>query len=109
MEEEQARVKLGWMLWDRKIWSAAFGDEMELLKHVAPPSSFMQHGSSCVIGMSDQISIWVKIGRSKQVYCSEERPQKKVKKASDSHALQLVHEKEVQRRGEQEGPASAAP
>ncbi len=85
MEEEEARVKLGWMLWDKKLHTAAFGTWSELEKHVAP-QIFMEHRVKTVIGMSDQIPVWVKIGRSKQVYCEEEL-QKKMKTA-DFLALQ---------------------
>ena len=51
---------------------AAFADTEELKKHVADPEAWMQNRRKTVIGFSDQIPVWVKIGRGKQVYAEPE-------------------------------------
>ena len=51
---------------DAALWLAAFGSEEDLVKVVANPGEFMQQRSDVVIGYSDQIPVWVKIGRKKQ-------------------------------------------
>ena len=72
MEEEEARVKQSWMAWDAAVNVAAFGTELELKKYLAAPESFIAARHQLVIGMSDQIPVWVKIGRGKQIYSSAE-------------------------------------
>ena len=72
MEEEEARVKQSWMAWDAAIHVAAFGSVEELSKYMAAPESFIASRFQLVIGMSDQIPVWVKIGRGKQIYSSAE-------------------------------------
>ena len=62
MEEEQSRVQLGWSLWDRKMWIAGCAGQKELEKYVASAGAFIAHRAECVVGMSDQIPVWVKIG-----------------------------------------------
>ncbi len=76
-------MKLGWMLWDCRLCTAAVGDDKELEKHVYPANSWMETRAKCVLGMSDQVPTWVKIGRSKQVHCSEERRYRKRRKTAD--------------------------
>jgi hypothetical protein len=82
MEAEATRVKLGWMLWDYKMWTAAFGTDKDLKPYVQPTAAFIENREKTVIGMSDQIPIWVKIGRSKQVYMGSERLRRKRQKTS---------------------------
>ncbi|CAE8706526.1 unnamed protein product [Polarella glacialis] len=72
MDEEEARVKAGWKDFDAAMWLAAFSPEAELEKWVANPGDFMERRHECVLGFSDQIPVWIKIGRKKQVYCSKE-------------------------------------
>ena len=72
MEEEEARVKQPWMAWDAAVYTAAFGTEVELKKYLAAPESFLAARHQLVIGMSDQIPVWVKIGRGKQIYSAAE-------------------------------------
>ena len=76
MEEEEARVRLGWQQMDRALWTAAFADAAELEKHVADGAAFVNCRTDCVIGFSDQIPVWVKIARGKQVYCEKELMQR---------------------------------
>jgi hypothetical protein len=83
MEDEATRVKLGWMLWDYKMWTAAFGTDKDLKPYVQPVDVFQKDRIYFVIGMSDQIPIWVKIGRSKQVYMGSERRRKTGKSRPD--------------------------
>ena len=77
MEEEEARVKASWMQWDEKMYAAAFGSKDVLEKYVAAPGSFIAARKGLVIGMSDQIPVWVKIGRGKQVYSASEVQKRK--------------------------------
>ena len=63
MEEEEARVKQSWMAWDAAVNVAAFGTAEELKKYFAAPDSFIAARHQLVVGMSDQIPVWVKIGR----------------------------------------------
>jgi hypothetical protein len=72
MEEEEARVKATWQQFDHLLWVAAFGNEDVLRKYVADPAHWMQNREKVVVGMSDQIPVWVKVGRTKQLYCAEE-------------------------------------
>ncbi|CAE8634053.1 unnamed protein product [Polarella glacialis] len=72
MDEEEARVKAGWKDFDAAMWLAAFSPEAEREKWVANPGDFMERRHECVLGFSDQIPVWIKIGRKKQVYCSKE-------------------------------------
>ncbi|CAE8583746.1 unnamed protein product, partial [Polarella glacialis] len=73
MDEEEARVKAGWKDFDAAMWLAAFSPEAELEKWVANPGDFMERRHECVLGFSDQIPVWIKIGRKKQVYCSKRK------------------------------------
>ena len=86
MKEEEIRVKSSWRDFDAVLWIAAFGDEAEVSKFVASPVEFQNCRQNLVIGFSDQIPVWVKIGRSKQVYC--EREVQKRKTSKDFKALQ---------------------
>ena len=88
MEEEEAGVKATWKEFDAALWLAAFGSEEDLVKIVANPSEFMQQREGVVIGFSDQIPVWVKIGRAKQVYCGDE-----VKKRKSTEDFKEMHKK----------------
>ena len=72
MLEEEARVKASWKDFDAALWLAAFGEVEDLAKFVANPVEFSEERAKLVIGFSDQIPVWVKIGRSKQVFCARE-------------------------------------
>ena len=65
---------------------AAFGEEEDLQRLVAQPGDFMENRESTIIGFSDQIPVWVKICRGKQVYCGNEV--KKRKTSADFMQLQ---------------------
>ena len=86
MEEEEAGVKATWKEFDAALWLAAFGEEEDLMKLVASPEEFITHREDTVIGFSDQIPVWVKIGRGKQVYCGDEL--KKRKNTADFKEMQ---------------------
>ncbi len=88
MEEEEEGVKATWKEFDAALWLAAFGSEEDLVKIVANPSEFMQQREGVVIGFSDQIPVWVKIGRAKQVYCGDE-----VKKRKSTEDFKEMHKK----------------
>ena len=89
MEEEEARVKATWKDFDVVLWLAAFGSEEELEKFVGSPQKFIEARSEVVVGFSDQIPVWVKIGRKKEVFCERE-----VKPRLDSKAfLKLQRER----------------
>ena len=94
MEEEEARVKQSWMAWDAAIYAAAFADATQLQKFVAAPESFLEARHQLVIGMSDQIPVWVKIGRGKQIYSAAEVKARKTtedfKKLKHAEAIQDV-------------------
>ncbi len=72
MEEEEARVKATWRDFDVALWLAAFGSEEELEKYVSSPVKFIEDREELIIGFSDQIPVWVKIGRKKEVFCERE-------------------------------------
>ena len=72
MEEEEQRVKATWRDFDAVLWLAAFGSEEDLAKYVGCPQKFMEDRSEVIIGFSDQIPVWVKIGRKKEVFCERE-------------------------------------
>ncbi len=93
MEEEEAGVKATWRGFDGALWLASFGDASELVKVVADPAEFMQTRQDAVIGFSDQIPVWVKIARGKQVYCGDEV--KKRKATADFKLLQ--HKRKLER------------
>jgi len=80
MQEEEARVKNSWKDFDAALWVAAFGTEEDLAKYVANPIEFQSCRQQLVIGFSDQIPVWVKIGRTKQVYCEREVQDRKTSK-----------------------------
>ena len=82
MEEEEARVKATWKDFDVVLWLAAFGSEEELEKFVGSPQKFIEDRTEVVVGFSDQIPVWVKIGRKKEVFCERE-----VKPRLDSQAF----------------------
>ena len=82
MEEEEARVKATWKDFDVVLWLAAFGSEEELEKFVGSPQKFIEDRTEVVVGFSDQIPVWVKIGRKKEVFCERE-----VKPRLDSKAF----------------------
>ena len=71
-KEEETRVKCSWRDFDAVLWLACFGEPDQLAKLVANPVEFQSCRHQLVIGFSDQIPVWVKIGRSKQVYCEKE-------------------------------------
>ena len=81
-EEEEARVKATWKDFDVVLWLAAFGSEEELEKFVGSPQKFIEDRTEVVLGFSDQIPVWVKIGRKKEVFCERE-----VKPRLDSKAF----------------------
>ena len=72
MEEEEQRVKATWKDFDVALWLAAFGAEDVLEKFVGSPQKFIEARSELIIGFSDQIPVWVKIGRKKEVFCERE-------------------------------------
>ena len=114
MQEEEARVKATWKEMDAAMWTAAFGEEHELSKYVANPAAWIADRSQCVIGFSDQIPVWVKLGRGKQVYCSRELQQRKtsadfkklqvenVKKLAKEELKVLADKQELKKKEEQE-------
>ena len=77
MEEEEAGVKATWKEFDAAMWLAAFGEEADLQKLVSDPGEFIHGRHNTIIGFSDQIPVWVKIGRKKQVYCGDEVKRRK--------------------------------
>ena len=80
MQEEEARVKNSWKDFDAALWVACFGSKEDLAKFVANPVEFQNCRQKLVLGFSDQIPVWVKIGRSKQVYCEREVKGRKTSK-----------------------------
>ena len=90
MEEEEARVKATWKDFDVALWLAAFGSEEELQKYVSDPVKFMQCREELIIGFSDQIPVWVKIGRKKEVFCERE-----VKPRLDSAAFMKLQKERL--------------
>ena len=80
MKEEEQRVKCSWRDFDSVLWVACFGETDQLAKFVANPVDFQSCRHQLVIGFSDQIPVWVKIGRSKQVYCEREVQARKTTK-----------------------------
>ena len=100
MEEEEAGVKATWKELDAALWLAAFGSEEELLKVVASPAEFVMQREKCIVGFSDQIPVWVKIGRGKQVYCENELKKRKntgdfLKLQADRQAVKVLKDKEA--------------
>ena len=90
MEEEEARVKATWKDFDVVLWLAAFGSEEELEKFVGSPQRFIEARSEVVVGFSDQIPVWVKIGRKKEVFCERE-----VKPRLDSKAFMKLQKERL--------------
>jgi hypothetical protein len=86
MQEEEARVKNSWKDFDAALWVACFGEAEDLAKFVANPIEFQNCRQKLVIGFSDQIPVWVKIGRTKQVYCEREVQSRRT--SHDFHNLQ---------------------
>ena len=90
MEEEEARVKATWKDFDVVLWLAAFGSEEELEKFVGSPQKFIEDRTEVVVGFSDQIPVWVKIGRKKEVFCERE-----VKPRLDSKAFMKLQKERL--------------
>ena len=69
-----AQEKLGWELsmrsFDRAIWLAGVGMAEDLKGQVALPEQFILHRTTCALVFTDQIPVWVKIGRRKMT-CAE--------------------------------------
>ena len=81
-EEEEARILQTWSYYDAALWVAAFGEEDTLRKFVACPLEWARGREEVVLGWSDQIPVWLKLGRSMQVYASEELvPHKRFKQS----------------------------
>jgi hypothetical protein len=100
MEEEEAGVKATWKELDAALWLAAFGSEEDLLKVVASPAEFVMQREKLIVGFSDQIPVWVKIGRGKQVYCENELKKRKntgdfLKLQADRQAVKVLKDKEA--------------
>ena len=51
---------------------AAFGTPEKLSACIALPERFVQDRESIVLGFSDQVPVWVKVGQEKQLYCEDE-------------------------------------
>ena len=71
-----AQEKLGWELsmrsFDRAIWLAGVGMAEDLKGQVALPEQFILHRKNCALVFTDQIPVWVKIGRRKIVFAEHE-------------------------------------
>ena len=71
-----AQEKLGWELsmrsFDRAIWLASVGMAEDLKGQVALPEQFILHLKNCALVFTDQIPVWVKIGRRKIVFAEHE-------------------------------------
>ena len=102
MEEEEARVKATWKDFDVVLWLAAFGTEEELEKFVGSPQKFIEDRRGVIIGFSDQIPVWVKIGRKKEVFCERE-----VKPRLDSAAFLKLQKERLKKQMIQEAEEAA--
>ena len=79
MSEEKARAKLTWQSLDHRIWQAAFADEQELSQVVSSPKEFIKNRHLTVIGFSDQVPFWVKLGSTgTQLYMEKELKRRRV-------------------------------
>ena len=70
--EEHARCQLTWQAFDQLLHLAAFGTPEKLSACIALPERFVQDRESIVLGFSDQVPVWVKVGQEKQLYCEGE-------------------------------------
>ena len=70
--EEHARCQLTWQAFDQLLHLAAFGTPEKLGACIALPERFVQDRESIVLGFSDQVPVWVKVGQEKQLYCEGE-------------------------------------
>ena len=81
-EEEQARCKCTWQMFDRALWVAAFADEELLADIVADPKEFIKNREDIVIGASDQVPYWCTLGPRKQLYLQSEVSKSKKERTS---------------------------
>ncbi len=68
LQEEFLGWKVSMKSFDRSLWLAALGDEADLAPHVALPKDFIKRRSQLAVVMSDQVPIWIKIGKPKIVF-----------------------------------------
>ena len=82
MEEEEARVKAGWKSFDQLVWVAAFGEKEDLEKYVADADAWMEarRQGKIYLQFADQIPVWVKLKRGKQVYSESEVKKRKLRR-----------------------------
>ena len=57
--DERERMELGWKLWGRLLWQAAFGEMAVLGQLVGNPERWRANRAQTVVTMSDQIPVWM--------------------------------------------------
>ncbi len=81
LSQERERAVASWRHFDHQLWMSLGRDEEALADKVAKPEEWRGNLEQTDILMSDQIPIWVKIGRERQLYeASEVKPSVKEKR-----------------------------
>ena len=70
--EEHSRCQLTWQAFDQLLHVAAFGTPEQLNACIALPKRVVQDRENIVLGFSDQVPVWVKVGQEKQLYYEDE-------------------------------------
>ena len=91
MSEERARSFSTWQQYDHRLYIAAFGTEAELSKLVADPKQFIAFRHQLVLGYSDQVPYWVKIGSGRQVFAEHERQVSRKDRQKNKDAIEGAH------------------
>ena len=71
-KEEHARCQLTWQAYDQILHLAAFGSVEQLGGCIVCPARFIEDRESIILGFTDQVPFWVKVGQEKQLYCDHE-------------------------------------
>jgi hypothetical protein len=70
--ETHARCQLPLQAYDQILHLAAFGSVEQLGGCIVDPGRFIEDRESIILGLTDQVPFWVKVGQEKQLYCDHE-------------------------------------
>ena len=84
--EEEARCHITWQEYDYQMWLAFCAPKEALEGVVLEPENFILARESLVLGYSDQVPVWVKLGPGKQLFLAQERSKKGQKNFTENFA-----------------------
>ena len=74
--EEEARCHITWQEYDYQMWLALRAPKEALEGVVLELENFILARESLVLGYSDQVPVWVKLGPGKQLFLAQEATKK---------------------------------